>query len=231
MAEKEKNIHAGHRQRQKDKFLEYGLDNFTDIEALELLLFYAIPQIDTNELAHELLERFGSFRSVMEADWRDIVAVKGIKKNSAALLTLVRELNRRYIRYGRKIGQKIRGAADAGEYVQTYFTYETAEKIVMLCLDGASRVVGEHVLAEGTPDRVDLPVRTLVDFALRDGAARVILAHNHLDHNAVPSNADINTTRQLFHALRLIGVYLMDHIVVADNGFVSMRESRMFDDF
>ena len=61
------NTHGGHRERLKNRFLEHGLDNFNDLNALELLLFYAIPRQDTNEIAHRLLDRFGSFAAVMEA--------------------------------------------------------------------------------------------------------------------------------------------------------------------
>ncbi|MBR1658749.1 MAG: hypothetical protein IJ705_00325 [Oscillospiraceae bacterium] len=226
MAEKEKSVHAGHRQRQKQKYLRHGLSNFTDIEAIELLLYYAVPQKDTNGMAHALLERFGSFRGVLEADWQDVVELKGVKENAAILLTLVRELNRRYYSYGRTIGEQLRSVDDVGRYMKKFFCYETEEKVVMLSLDGMGFVLAEHELKEGTPDRVALPYRIIVDFALRDHAARIVLAHNHLDHIAIPSNADIVSTEHLNQALRLIDVELLDHIVIADDDFVSIRESK-----
>ena len=235
MAEKEKkpkNIHAGHRERLREQFRQNGPNGFTDVQLLELLLCYSFRQGDTNEAAHKLLNHFGSFRAVLEADWQDIREIEGLGEVSGILIQLVRELNCRYIRYGRDKGAVLRSVDGVGDYIRSYFLYETEERVVMLSLDGQSRVVRTHVLAEGTPDRVDLPIRTLVDFALRDHAAKVVLAHNHLDHIAVPSNADIFATRRLLDALHLIKVELMDHLVFADDDFVSIRDStKGFTDF
>ena len=76
-------IHKGHRERLKQRFLEEGLDNFTDIQVLELLLFYAIPRSDTNPIAHSLLEHFGSLSRVLEADVEELKKVPGIKDHAA----------------------------------------------------------------------------------------------------------------------------------------------------
>ena len=223
--EREGNVHAGHRQRQKTKYLEYGLENFTDWEALELLLYYAIPRQDTNVLAHRLMNQFGSYRAVLEADSRELMAVPGIKENTAVLLTLVRAMNRRYTSQCRSVGIQLINSDEAGEYLRQFFEWETVEKVVMLSLNGAQQVLGQHELTEGMPDQVQLPIRTLADFALRDKAVGVILAHNHLDHNALPSNADIISTRLLSQALQPLGIRLLDHIVIADTDFVSILES------
>ena len=76
----EKNIHSGHRQRLKDRFMQDGLSGFNEINALELLLFYCVPRRDTNDLAHRLLDHFGSFDKVIDATpeqlelFRDVLA-------------------------------------------------------------------------------------------------------------------------------------------------------------
>ena len=97
----EDNIHSGHRERLRERFDDNGLRAFSDVEALELLLFYALPRCNTNELAHRLLERFGGFREVMEADASELALVKGVGENAARLIRLVSQLNMRYLRAGR----------------------------------------------------------------------------------------------------------------------------------
>lgn len=223
-----RNVHEGHRDRLKTKFRNHGLDSFTDYEAFELLLFYAIPRRDTNELAHALLDRFGSFRAVLEADAEDLAAVPGIGESAAGLIALVAAMNRRYLRSERGEGRQLLSSEAAGEFLRPLFAYRAEETVFLLCLDSASRVQHCREMSTGTINRVELGVRDVVDQALRDRAARVILAHNHLSGTALPSQSDIAATTRLYQALRLIGVELADHIIVCDNDFVSMRDSGLF---
>ena len=90
-------IHDGHRQRLKDRFRQEGLDKFDEIQVLELLLFYAIPQRDTNPLAHRLLEHFGSLAQVLEAPAEELEKVSGVGANVATLLSLTTALARYYM--------------------------------------------------------------------------------------------------------------------------------------
>ena len=85
----EKNLHAGHRKRLKEQVVNVGLENFSSHQILEVLLFYAIPQRDTNELAHVLLNTFGSLSGVFEASYESLLEVKGVKENTATLIKLL----------------------------------------------------------------------------------------------------------------------------------------------
>ena len=219
------NIHEGHRTRQKRKFLEHGLESFTDVEALELLLYYAIPRRDTNEPAHALLERFRSFRGVMEADEKELAAVPGIGENAAGLLHLVTALNQRYLRAETARGILLADAGSASAYLIPKFAYCSGEIALLLTLDSASRLIHCHYMAEGLTDKVVLTSRDIVEFALRDQAAKVILAHNHVSGVALPSNSDIITTNHIRSALALIDVELVDHIIVCEGDCVSLRDS------
>lgn len=222
------NVHEGHRDRLKRKFRDHGLGSFTDVEALELLLFYAIPRRDTNELAHALLAHFGSFRAVLEADAADLAAVPGVGETAAGLITLVAAMNRRYLCAERGEGRQLLSSDAAGDFLCPLFTYCAEETAFLVSMDSASRVRHCRELGSGSINRVELAVRDVVDLALRDRAARVILAHNHLSGTAPPSQSDISTTERLFQALALIGVELADHIIVCGGDFVSMRDSGYF---
>ena len=231
MAEKEKNLHEKHRERLRKTFRDEGLSALTNIQALELLLTYAIPRRDTNPDAHRLLDRFHDFRGVLEADYHELLQVEGIGPESALLITLLTEMNRRYLRTKRTAGKKLESSDDACEYVKNLFRYERVEEVYMLCLDNDNRVLSEHRLGAGAVNHVGLPVREMVEIALREKAARVILTHNHITDFAVPSSADVESTKKVYHGLRLIGVELADHIIVADDDAVSMRDSGYFASF
>lgn len=89
-------IHDGHRQRLKQRFLEEGLESFTDIQVLELLLFFSVPRQDTNPIAHALLDHFGSLYQVLEAPVEELRKVKGVGEQSALLLSLMNDVARYY---------------------------------------------------------------------------------------------------------------------------------------
>ena len=223
-------IHDGHRQRLKDRFLREGLDGFTDIQVLELLLFYAGPRRDTNPIAHALLERFGSLAKVLDAPVVKLTQVDGISENGATFLKLVREIERRYaLSQGEEI--ILNTIDDCCEYLTHFFKGKRNETVFLLSLDAKLKLLSCREVGEGSVNYASVPIRRVVEMALEDGATSVILAHNHPSGLAVPSNDDVATTRRLATALSAVEIQLVDHIVVADDDYVSMVQSGIrFDD-
>ena len=220
-------IHDGHRQRMKTRFLEHGLDNFDDVNALELMLFYAQPRQDTNVTAHALLERFGSLSAVLEASPRDLTAVSGVGESAAVLLRLIPEISRRYMVEKSDSADPVDTPTAAGRYFLPRFMYETEEVVLALLLDARKRPLLCRELSRGTVDAAEISARKLAELCLERKASGVILAHNHLSGVALPSAEDETATASLRRALGLLGVELCDHVIVAGCEYVSMRESGM----
>lgn len=225
----EGNIHKGHRERLRERFRENGLKAFSDIEAIELLLFYALPRCNTNEIAHKLLKRFGSFKAVMEADISELKLVEGVGENAAMLIRLVSETNARYLSSERSGGRNVlRSTEAAGEYLKPLFAYAKDELAFALSINSAGGIIHCHQLANGMINRVEFSARQIVEIAIRDNCAYMILAHNHLSDVALPSRADASATKLITDTLASIGVCLVDHIIVSGDEYVSMRESGYF---
>ena len=218
-------IHYGHRQRMKERFRGHGLDNFNDINALELLLFYAAPRRDTNALAHALLDRFGSFSAVLEADEQELLAVPGVGENAVTLLRLIPAVSRRYLLDKSPADEPVNSAEAAGRYFLPKFMYETDEVVYALLLDARGRPIHCEALSRGTVDAAEINARKLAELALQHRASSVLLAHNHRSGVALPSVEDETVTARLARALDLLGVELSDHIIVAGSSYVSMREA------
>ena len=218
-------IHKGHRERLKARFLEEGLDNFTDIQALELLLFYAIPQKDTNPIAHALLDHFGSLSRVLEADVEELKKVPGISDHSATLLALVTELGRYYqVDCAQRV--EVLTTLDAcGAYLVPRFFGRSNETVFLLCLDAKCKVLCCKEIGEGSVNSTSISIRKVVETALSANATTVVLAHNHPSGVALPSSEDVQTTRRIAAALHSVEVILADHIVVAEGDYVSMVQS------
>ena len=225
------NIHKGHRERLKQRFAENGLKAFSDVEALELILCYALPRCNTNEIAHELLKRFGSYKAVLEADASELELVKGVGRNAALLISLVSQMNRRYMLAERgNVFDILKSTEATVKYIKPLFAYCTDEVAYAVSVNSAGNVIRCHELAKGISNRVEFSARQVVEAALRDNAAYIILAHNHLSDVALPSNADYAATKLIYQTLANIGVKLADHIIVSGDESVSMRESGFFAD-
>ena len=222
-------IHDGHRHRLKQRFQKEGLDNFNDINVLELLLFYTISRKDTNPIAHALLDRFGSLAGVLEARPEDLATVDGMGESSAAFLSLIPQLLRRYLKDSRKTGQILSTTALCGEYLTPYFFLAREEMVYLLCLDAKCMVLDCRLVQTGSVNTAGVSIRKIVETALSSNATSVVLAHNHTSGIALASDADRATTRQLWKALDAVGILLADHIIVTGDDFISMADDGFFD--
>ena len=218
-------VHKGHRERLKRRFLEEGLDGFTDIQALELLLFYAVPRQDTNPIAHALLDRFGSLSRVLEAPMEELVKVKGVSAHSAALLHLVTGMGRLYQVDRARCNRVLSNLDEIGAYLTPFFFGRKLETVFLLCMDAKCKVLCCREVGEGGINSASISPRKVVETALAAGATTVVLAHNHPSGVAVPSLEDVQATRRIAAALSAVEIHLADHMVIAEGDFVSMIQS------
>ena len=225
-------IHDGHRQRLRERFRREGLDNFTEVQVLELLLFHTILRKDTNPLAHALLERFGTLAQVLEAPLEELQKVPGVSENTATFLHLITDVGRYYL-VNRTVQCTILPTIEeCARYMVPFFFGRRVETVFLLCLDAKCKVLCCKEVGEGSVNSAAISVRKIVETALASNATTVVLAHNHPSGVAIPSGEDVQTTRRIAQALRAVEVHLADHIVVADGDYVSMAQSgQRFDDF
>ncbi len=217
-------IHSGHRERLKERFRKEGLDNFEELYVLELLLFYCIPRKDTNELAHRLLDRFGSLVNVLDATPSELEKVPGIGKNVSTFLSLHSAVERYYERASHQ--EKIVSTVDEyGSFMTRYFKKARNEMVYLLSLDAKCKVLSCSLVGEGSVNSASVPIRRIVEMALADNATSVILAHNHPSGLALPSNDDVQTTYRLAQALEGVDICLVDHLVITADDYVSMAQS------
>lgn len=223
---KQPSIHAGHRQRLKKQFLEHGAESFQDHQLLELLLFYVVPQRDTNPIAHELLRCFGSLDGVFSASSEELTQVTGITENGAILLRLLPELQRR-ISVSRETQQKFSTIEDVAEYLWPFFQGIRQERAYLLCLNQRDQIVGCDLLAQGNEKSVNIDPSLLVELALRHKANWVVMAHSHPSSFAIPSESDLYTTLRCRDVLKALNITLRDHLIFADDDYLSMKQSNM----
>ncbi len=226
---KRPSVHTGHRKRVKEEFLARGLEGLPDHRVLELLLFYAIPQGDVNPLAHALLEHFGTLSDVFQATYEELLKVRGIGPNAAALIQLVPAIGARYMADRVSLSGRLTRPEDYMEVLEPYFFGARVELCYLLCMDGKEKLITCRKLGEGILNQVPVASRKVVEEALSCNAALVVLAHNHVSGLATPSPADVQSTRHLARLLREVNVTLVDHLIFTDGDMVSMSQSGYLD--
>ena len=159
-------IHDGHRQRLKERFRQEGLDNFDELYVLELLLFYCIPRVDTNPLAHRLLDHFGSLTAVLDAAPEELEKVQGVSRATSTFLSLITQVGRYYHIKQSEPGEILRTVEQCGRYLVPYFYGREKEMVFMLCLDAKCKVIACKKVGEGSVNSANIPVRRVVEIAL-----------------------------------------------------------------
>ena len=225
------NLHEGHRQRLKERFIKNGLADFEEHNILELLLFYAVPRNDTNELGHRLLKTFGSISNVFDAPIEALCKVEGVGIHTATLIKLIPQICNIYNIDKAENIKIINTPADAGAYFIPRFMGKMEEEVHVLLLDDKKKLIQSEMISKGTISAAALSIRKIVDAVLRNNATSVVVAHNHPAGVAIPSTQDITVTRKIYIALKSMDIKLLDHIIVAGDDFVSMQESGNFADF
>ena len=207
------------------RFLKGGLESFADHEALELLLYYAIPRRDTNPVAHALMERYGSLPAVLAAPVEDLKQVAGIGESAAILLKLPLQICGKAKMADVEQETVLSSVERVGAYLLDRFAGESNEVIYQLCLDRKGKLLACKRIGEGGVSDAEMNLRRMVENAVLTKASGVILAHNHPSGIALPSAEDIAATQKAKAAMDVIGVVLADHIIVADGDFVSLAQS------
>lgn len=221
-------LHTGHRQRLFDRYEQSGLDGFSDIEVLELVLTYAIPRKDTNATAHRLLDTFGTLQTVFEAPQASLEKVEGMTQRAAAMMRLLPQVWARYEVSCRRCDTRCFDTTEAcGNYLLPFFRALREERVRILCLDAKCRLLDCREVSTGSVNFASMPIRRIVETALSVNASAVIVAHNHTSGIALPSKEDVDTTMRLKEALTGVDVLLLDHIIVADGDYVSLRDSML----
>lgn len=209
----------GHRGRLRDRFLERGLDGFTDAEVLELLLTFGTPRSDCKEQARALLALFGSLAAVLEAPVKQLQKVDGVGPKNSIALHFVQSVARRYLRERLRGKRYVHSSREVTDYLQHALRGLKKEVFMAIFLDSSHAIIETEVIAEGTINVNTVYPRELIARAIALHAAALIIAHNHPSGALKPSPQDLHLTRTLFIICSWLQIQLLDHMIIGDGYF------------
>ncbi len=235
-------VHKGHRQRMLNRYIENGINSFEEHEVLEMLLYLAYPQIDTNPKAHMLLDRFGSLDNLLNASVDELlmdVADQGsrnknndgsLTQRAATIISLIRDLDK-YAKI-KSADSNLRNTVlsdvyDVGRFCCKHFGSYPVEMFYMIVLDSKSKVKNIIKLSEGNVRSAMVDLEKIIMLAIKHKANGIILCHNHPGGNLEISNADKSATDKIAASLNTINIPLIDHIICCEDSYESMRKRSM----
>ena len=222
--------HGGHRERVKKTVLKNGFKQLYDHELLEFLLFYAIPRRDTNPLAHQLIEQFGSLKNVMDADVDQLISSDGLGESCALYIKAIQEAMIRYVNSSEGAVYRYDRLEKVCRYLCNYYIGITKEKTIAMLFDNKMKLLDVVDFGEGTPNASTLNLYALVEAVMKKEAAGVILAHNHPGGLLEPSFEDGLLTRKVFDFLKQLSVPLIEHIIISENqAYPIIHYSKFYD--
>lgn len=221
-------LHAGHRKRLKQQFAHDGGKSMSDYTFLELILFYALPQGDTNPLAHRLIDRFGSFDKVFEATREELLEVDGVGEHTASFLTTLLPVLSRYLE--RRAGESFEytDIEKIREYVTAKYTGVDCEKAMLLHFDAKGFFTNSFFLGNGDISHIEIDNREIASSIVRDKAVYSILVHNHPSGIVSPSTQDLRSVENISSFLNMLSVTLVDNIIVSNDDFLAFSQNSRY---
>ena len=214
--------------RPRERLCHLGPEALSDAELLALLLRTGGRGADALSVASALLERHGGFEGLARVGGRELGACWGMGPAKSATVCASLEIGRRLSARRLGSGAAIRGPDDVYRHFFPGLRFLSHERFMVLLLNGRHRVLGQQVVSQGTLTASLVHPREVFRPALREAAAALILVHNHPSGDPTPSSEDREVTLRLAKAGEILGVRVLDHVIVAERGYCSLRDEGVF---
>lgn len=211
-------------ERPRERMKQYGAEHLSNTELIAILLRTGIQGRSVISVAEEIYKKAGSLQSLLELELEELLSVKGIGEAKAIQIKAGLELGRRLSRNNLLDRPKIGSPQDAAKLMMDSMRFLHQEHFVILLLNTKNQVIGQETIFVGTLNSSLVHPREVFREGIRRSAASIILLHNHPSGDPQPSKEDVDVTQRLVECGRLLGIEVLDHLVIGDGIFVSLKE-------
>ena len=219
----DKNVHKGHRARLRQNMSKLDFEQLQQHQVLEYLLSFVVARKDTNPIAHNLINHFGSFSAVLEAPANELMSVKGVGEVTAVFLHEFLNFYNYYVNNRSKRITVITNPMTALFYAKQLLSNQLVELFYVVLLDSQGAVLNTRKMGKGTKSSINVQIRDITKYALEHNAAQIFICHNHPDTDSTPSAEDLVFTEELTKALEPIGIKMSEHIIVGVDDCYSFK--------
>jgi DNA repair protein RadC len=221
----------GHRRRLRAKFLEGGLERFSDEEVIEFLLTLGTPRKDVKLPAREALKIFGGLSGVLAAPIEKLAVIKGIGPKNALYLSLVHQIAGRYLKDRAKGSTFLSSSRAVFDYLFHSMRDLSREVFKVLFLNRKNELLADQDVFTGSLSGSAVYPREVLVSALENKAAGMVFVHNHPAGDPAPSEEDRRLTRDLVWASQLLMIQVLDHVIIGNNDYFSFADEGLIQDF
>ena len=231
LTKEEKDLHKFHRQRLRKEIYESDPYALGEVKILEYLLTLATARGDTNPLAHELLNKFGNISNVVNANYTQLLAIKGVGPKIASFLLSYGRILHFVFETGALPKKKtvLQTINQFSGVLRNYFLGKTCEEFYVLLLTAKSELIGVERITSGNVNSVGIDVPSFVQTVLQHNASIIVIAHNHPDGELQPSGEDIDATLAIVEAISVYGVRVADHLIIGPKQVFSFKNAGLMD--
>lgn len=211
-------------ERPRERMMNYGAEALSHAELLAILLRTGTKDESVMHLANRIMRQVGSIRQLVDLSIEELTEIKGIGTAKAIQIKAGIELGRRITRTGKEEVKAIRSPRDAADLLIEQLRYLQKEHFVCLFLNTKNHIISQETLSMGSLNASIVHPREVFRAAIKCSSASVIFAHNHPSGDPTPSPEDLALTKRLVDAGKIIGIEVLDHLVIGDMKFVSLKE-------
>ncbi|MEG1964253.1 MAG: DNA repair protein RadC [Clostridia bacterium] len=227
----ENQIHEGHRKRMKEKVLAGGVKSLQPHEALEFMLYPFIPRKNTNDIAHRLIDEFGNFCNVLDADKQELMKVEGMTENASLYFTTLPQIFNAYSQCKNEDKPVLNTYKQAKDFFINLMKNMQVENVYLACLNSDQKLIHIKCMNTGVVNQSSVHIRSIAHEALKFNASGIILAHNHPSNNLNPSAQDIAFTKKLVITMQQLEIPVIDHLIVGADDVYSFKKEGKIDSF
>ena len=212
-------------ERPKEKLLIYGAESLSNSELLAIILRTGTQGENVLQLSSRLLSELEGLDGVLSASFNDIISIKGIKDGKASQILALSELFRRFRTLkAMKKDIKINSPKDLADLLMGEMNELTQEVLKVVLLSTKNMIIGTKDVFKGSLNTSIVHPREIFKQAIDKNSSSIIICHNHPSGDPTPSKEDINITLRIKECGNIIGIQLVDHIIIGNNKFVSLKE-------
>lgn len=220
-----------HRIKLLNEFLLNDIDNFNEYDILDLLLSYAVPMENTENISYKLLNNFGSINKVLDAPITALIEIGGLVQYSAAYIKLLSSVSRLYLENKHIKNDKILSLKELNTKLSIKFLSRMEETVAISLLDATGNLLFDGIVTKNNFNSIDTYIRKIIGLAISYNASSIIIAHNHLNGSTAPTIDDIETVKKLNTIFKNMNIDFLDNIIVSNGKYISFKESGINDAF